>query len=312
MKRGVDGVSKVGIIGVGHVGATVAHVVVQKGLATELVLIDKKVDKAKSEKLDLQDASSFLSTHTSILVGDYKDVADADVIVSALGHIHLLKQGGDRFAELKKNEPEVKAVAKELKRVGFSGKLLVVTNPNDVMTELYARELDLPHRHVIGSGTVLDSSRMKHYVGDVLGVDSRSVSGYVLGEHGDSQFVAWSSVAIGGRSIVDFVKEANLDLDDLENQARQGGFYVHLGKGYTNVAIAESTVHILEALLKDAKRVLSVSHYHLDKDSYVSTPAIVGKNGIEGVIDLSLNQREQDLLDLSVKMIKEKHKQFGS
>ena len=302
---------KVGIIGVGHVGATVAHVIVQKGVASELVLIDKKTEKSNSEMLDLQDAAVFYQSHTSVSVGSYEDIADADVVISALGHIHLIAPDKDRFAELRVNIPEVKAVASELKRVGFDGILLAITNPNDIITDLYYRELALPHHKVIGTGTILDTARMKHYVGEALGVDARSVNGYVLGEHGDSQFVAWSSVSIGGRSIFDFAKTADLDLDELEKKAREGGFYVHAGKGYTNVAIAEGTVHILESLLNDAKRVLPISNYHEGKDSYISTPAIVGKNGIEGRIEIPLTKDEQSLLDLSIATIKEKGKLFG-
>ena len=280
---------KIGIIGVGHVGATVAHVIVQKGLANELILVDKEVSKANSEMLDLQDAAVFYQSHTSVSVGNYEDIATADIVISALGHIHLIAADEDRFGELKVNAPEVKAVAKELKCIGFDGVMLAITNPNDVITDLYYRELGLPHNKVIGTGTILDSARMKHYVGEALDVDARSVNGYVLGEHGDSQFVAWSSVSIGGKSIFDFVKEASLNLIELEKKAREGGFYVHAGKGYTNVAIAEGAAHIVESLLNDAKRVLPVSHYHEEKDCYISTPAIVGKNGIEGVIEIPLS-----------------------
>ena len=309
--KGVKKMSKVGIIGVGNVGATVAHVIVQKGLVSELVLLDKKGKKAMSEMLDLKDAGSFFSTYTKLSVGDYEDLADAEVIISALGHIDLIAADADRFAELKMNEPEVKQVVKELKRVGFKGKLLVITNPCDVMTALYYQELDLPHGQVIGTGTVLDTARMKHYVADALGIDPRQVNGYVLGEHGDSQFVAWSSVFIGGKSIFDFVKEENLDLEALEDQARQSGYHVHAGKGYTNVAIAEVAACILEALLNDAKSVMPVSHYHEEQDCYISTPAIIGRNGIEGGIKITLNEREETLLASSVKEIKEKSKKFS-
>jgi len=303
--------SKVGIIGVGNVGATVAHVLMRQGLVNELVLLDKKQDKAFSETLDLQDAGSLFSTHTHVSVGGYKDLADADVIISALGHIDLIDADADRFTELKMNAPEVKKVAKELKHVGFNGKLLVITNPCDAMTELFYRELNLPHQQVMGTGTLLDTSRMKHYVGEALNVDPRCVSGYVIGEHGDSQFVAWSSVAIGGRSMVDLAKEHHLDLNEIEDQARQSGYHVHAGKGYTNVAIAEATACILESLLKDGKTILPVSHYHQAHDSYISTPAIVGRNGIEGKIDITLNEREQELLATSIEEIKEKSKKFS-
>jgi len=309
--KGVGEMSKVGIIGVGNVGATVAHVLLEKGLVSELVLLDKKKDKAMSEMLDLQDAGCFFSKYASVTVGGYEELADAEVIISALGHIDLIAADADRFAELKMNAPEVRAVSKELNRVGFKGKLLVITNPCDVMTELYYRSLDLPASSILGTGTVLDTARMKHYVGEAFGVDSRSVSGYVLGEHGDSQFVCWSSVFIGGKSIFDFVSEQNFSLDEIEDKARQSGYHVYAGKGYTNVAIAQSTACVLEALLSDAKSVMPVSHYHKEHDSYISTPAIVGKRGIEGAVKIALNEAEETMLVASVKEVREKSKKFS-
>jgi len=259
----------------------------------------------------LKDAGSLFSTATYVHAGNYEDLEDADVIISALGHIDSIAADEDRFGEMKLNIPEVKQVAKELKRVGFDGNLLVITNPCDAMTELYYRELDLPAWQIMGTGTLLDTSRMKHYVGEALEVDPRCVSGYVIGEHGDSQFVAWSSVAIGGRSMVDLAKEHHLDLNEIENQARQSGYHVHAGKGYTNVAIAEATACILEALLNDSKAVLPVSHYDKMHDCYISTPAFIGSNGVEGATFITLNAHEQELLATSIEEIKEKSKKFS-
>jgi len=302
--------NKVGIIGVGNVGATLAHVLMRQGLVGELVLLDKNEDKLRSELLDLKDAASLFSTGTYLRGGDYEDLEDADVIISALGHIDSIAADEDRFGEMKLNIPEVKQVAKELNHVGFNGNLLVITNPCDAMTELYYRELDLPHWRIMGTGTLLDTSRMKHYVGEALEVDPRCVSGYVIGEHGDSQFVVWSSVAIGGKSMVDWAKEHQLDLNEIENQARQSGYHVHAGKGYTNVAIAEATACILEALLNDSQAVLPVSHYDIVHDCYISTPAFIGSSGVEAATFITLNEREQELLATSIGEIKEKSKKF--
>jgi len=298
--------SKVAVIGLGFVGATIAQVIVQSGVAKELILIDKNQNKAISEVLDIKDGLSFLSTSTKVTAGTYEDVTDCDVVISALGNVALAVASDDRFAELKANIPAVKSVAKELKRVGFAGKLLVVTNPNDAMTGLFFNEMNLPASHVIGTGTVLDTARMRHYVGDALGIDGRSVNGYVIGEHGASQVVMWSSVFIGGKSIFDIAKTTPVDLKLLAKKTREGGFHVVAGKGYTNVAIAEATVHILEAIVNDAKRVLTVSHYNENEGIYISTPAVVGKNGIEDVVYINLTEKEQKLFDESIEAIKEK------
>lgn len=302
--------SKVCVVGLGPVGATIATRIVQRGLASELILIDLNEQKAKSEVLDIKDSACLLPTYTKVSAGNYDAIADADVVISAFGNMQAVLAGGDRFAELKGNVPAVKSISAELKRVGFKGKLIVASNPNDVLTGFFAQESGLPTGRVIGTGCVLDGMRLKHYVSDLLNLDPRCIDGFVVGEHGPTQVIAWSSVNVHGKSIFDYAKEQTVDFDDLTTRIIRGGFSVVAGKGYTNVAIAEATVHILEAVLNDAKRVLSVAHYHQEHDIYISTPAIIGRNGVEGVVELKLNAAEQELFDSSVKTIQEQKKQI--
>jgi len=303
--------SRVGIIGVGNVGALVAHVIMQKGLARELYLYDKNEAKAVSEMIDLRDAAAFFSTYTEVKVVTLDKIASCEVVISALGHIGAIDANADRFTEMKLNVPEIKAVAKELNKHDFFGKMLVITNPCDAMTDLYFRELDLAEYQVIGTGTLLDSARMMHYVGVELEVDPRCVSGYVIGEHGDSQFVAWSTVYVGGRSMIELARKYRIDLDEIEEKARKSGYLVHSGKGYTNVAIAEATVKILEALLKDSKSVLPVSSYNKEHDCFISLPVIVDCEGVEDGFELSLTYEENKKLLKSINEIKEKSQLFG-
>lgn len=302
--------SKVCIIGLGPVGATVASRITQRGFVSELVVIDLNEQKAKSEVLDIKDASSLLPTHTHVTVGSYDDLADADVVISTFGNMQAVLESGDRFAEVKSNIPAARSISAELKRVGFNGKLLVASNPNDVLTGFFAEELGLPFNQVLGTGCVLDGMRLKHYVGEALGIDSRSVDGFVVGEHGPTQVIAWSSVNVFGKSIFNYAKEVELDFSELTSKIVRGGFNVVAGKGYTNVAIAEATVHILESLLTDAKRVLSVVNYNKEHDVYISTPAVVGKNGIEGTVALNLTDAEMADFVASVETIKEQNQQI--
>ena len=146
---------KVGLIGCGHVGATVALDIVQGGLVDELIIIDKKREKAEAEVLDLLDALSLLPFYVEIYVGEYTDLVNADIILSTLGHIELIKPGGDRFTELKANIPEIKEVSEQLNRINFKGILIATTNPNDVIVNLYSQLLNLPQSHIIGTGTYL-------------------------------------------------------------------------------------------------------------------------------------------------------------
>lgn len=302
----------VGVMGMGNVGSTVAHIIVAQGLADTLVLYDRNDAKVKSDTLDFQDAASLLPTHTNIIHGQIKDMKDCDVIVSAIGRIDLIKEGSvDRFAELKINAPGVKEISEELKNTGFNGIMVVITNPNDVITGLYQKHTGFASNKVLGTGTYLDTSRLKRQVAKTLGIDPRSVSGYVLGEHGDSQFAAWSTIRVEGRQFSDIAKEKGIDLDQLEKDTRFGGGEVFDGKGYTNYAIATAATSLVQIILSDAKTEAICSHYNEDFKGYISSPAIIGKNGVEQVLELPLTEAENENLKKSAETIREKSEQFG-
>lgn len=299
---------KIGVIGMGHVGSTVAHYIVANGFTDDLVLIDKNEEKVNSDALDFQDAMPNLPFHTNIYVNDYSALGDADVIISAVGNIDLIKQtdGKDRFVELSNNVEAVKSISAKIKSSGFNGILDVITNPVDVITSIYQKETGLPKEKVIGTGTLLDSARMKRAVAAKLNIDSRSVDGYNLGEHGNSQFTAWSTVKVFGEPITNLVKENNLNLDTLDKDARDGGFEVFKGKFYTNYGVATAAVKLANAIISDAKSQLVVSNYRKEYGVYLSYPAIVGKNGIEKQINLNLTKEELEKLQYSADFINQK------
>jgi len=204
-EREMGGISmsrKVAIIGMGNVGAAVAHGLIAQGAFDDYVLIDTNEAKVKADALDFQDAAANLNHHANITVNSYEALADADIIISALGNIKLQdNSNADRFAELPFTSKEVIEVSKKIKEVGFKGILIAITNPVDVVTSLYQHYTGLPKERVIGTGTLLDTARMKRAVGVRFGVDPRSVYGYNLGEHGNSQFTAWSQVRVKGQPI---------------------------------------------------------------------------------------------------------------
>ena len=302
---------KVGIIGLGHVGATVALDIVQGGFADELVLIDKNPEIARAEVFDLWDSLALQPYHVKIYAGDYHDLKDADVVLSTLGHIDAIKPGGDRFTELRLNAPEVKQVSDDLNASGFSGILIATTNPNDVIVEMYSHYLNLSQSRILGTGTYLDTARMKRQVAGHLNLDPRCVEGYALGEHGNSQFVAWSTVRVAGRLFSEIAKEKGLNLDAIEEDSRQGGFAVFNTKHYTNVAIAAATVGLMNLVLSDAKSSAICSHYDPQFNSYISTPALIGKNGVEGLIELPVTADEKVKLQASADEIQNKIKLFS-
>ena len=199
---------KIGIIGKGNVGAAVAHGAIAQGLADSYVFIDINERKVEADAQDFKDAMANLANYANIVVNDYEALKDADVIISALGNIQLQHNAGeDRFAEFPFTREAVYQVAQELKQLDFKGILLVISNPVDAVTALYQEFTGWPKERVIGTGTLLDTARMKTAVGEVLEVNPKSVSGYNLGEHGNSQFTAWSQVKVKGQDITALTSE---------------------------------------------------------------------------------------------------------
>ncbi|MTB65209.1 L-lactate dehydrogenase [Streptococcus sp. zg-86] len=296
---------KVGIIGLGHVGAAVAHGLIAQGAFDDYVFIDTDEAKVAAEAMDFADAAANLPYHATILVNDYQALADADVVISALGNITLQDNPqADRFAELPFTAKEVPAVAQQLKAVGFKGILVVISNPVDVVTSLYQEYTGLPKDRVIGTGTLLDTARMKRAVGQHFSLDPRSVQGYNLGEHGNSQFTAWSQVKIKGQAVCDFLSDT--ERAELEKTAIMGGHTVFYSKKFTSYGIASSTIRLVLAIVSDAHEELPVSHYYEPLQTYLSYPAIVGRSGIIERIQLQLTAEEEEKLAASARFIQEK------
>ena len=299
---------KIGVIGTGNVGAAVAHHIVLEGLADQLVLIDKNKEKVTADAIDFTDALANIDHHTEITINDYSQLADADIVISAVGNIRLPNESktNDRFAELPFTSSAVREVAPQIKASGFNGVLIVITNPCDVITSLYQKYTGLSQNQVIGTGTLLDSARMKRAVASQLKIDPRSVSGYNLGEHGNSQFTAWSTVRALGHPITKIAAQKGLSLEDIDQAARDGGFTVLKGKKYTNYGISAAAVYLARDIINNAHSELPVSNFQEEYATYLSYPAIIGKNGIEEKIQLDLTDEEKRKLQLSADYIKQK------
>lgn len=296
---------KVGIIGMGHVGSTVAHGLIAQGAFDDYVLIDTNEKKVTADAVDFRDAAANLNQHANIVINDYEALADADVVISALGNIKLQDNpNADRFAELAFTAKEVPLVAKKLKEVGFKGIIVAISNPVDVITSLYQHHSGLPKERVIGTGTLLDTARMKRAVAERFGVDARSVYGYNLGEHGNSQFTAWSQVRVKGQPISNFTDQATLE--EIAHEAMIGGHTVFYGKKYTSYGIASAAIRLAIAVVSDSHEELPVSNYYEPLDTYLSYPAIVGREGIIEQVKLTLPADEEARLENSANFIKRK------
>lgn len=296
---------KVGVIGMGHVGSTVANYIINGGFTDDIVLIDTNELKVNADATDFTDALANLPFHTKITVNDYDALKDADVIISAVGKISLQKDNPkhDRFVELPFTKQAVKDVSAKIKASGFNGILIDITNPCDVITTMYQKYTGLPKKHVMGTGTLLDSSRMKRAVAQELNIDPRSVDGYNLGEHGNSQFTAWSAVRVLGHPITKVAKERNIDLTELDEIAkpvlhRLPWQAVHQLRDC--VSRSEISPHHHERRHTE----LPVSNWHEEYNTYLSYPAIVGRDGIEEQVHLDLTDEEKEKLAESANYIR--------
>ena len=296
---------KVAIIGMGNVGAAVAHGLIAQGAFDDYVLIDTNEDKVRADALDFQDAAANLNHHANITVNDYEALADADVLISALGNIKLQDNpNADRFAELPFTSKEVIDISEKIKSVGFRGVLIAITNPVDVVTSLFQHYTGLPKERVIGTGTLLDTARMKRAVGVRFGVDPRSVYGYNLGEHGNSQFTAWSQVRVKGQLIHTLTSEKVLE--EMATEAMKGGHTVFYGKKYTSYGIASAAIRLALAVVSDAHEDLPITNYYAPLDTYLSYPAIIGRNGVIEQVKLTLTDEEEAKLAHSAQFIQGK------
>ncbi|MFC2667109.1 MAG: L-lactate dehydrogenase [Limosilactobacillus fermentum] len=301
----------VGIIGSGHVGATLANNLLVTGSVDKLVLIDTNELKVNSDATDFEDALANLPTHTKVVKNNYRELKHADVVVIAVGSIGVQNDDAkhDRFVELKVTSKAAKEVGTKLREVGFDGVLVSISNPCDVVAALFQHYTGLPRDQVIGTGTLLDTSRMKKVVGQRFELDPRSVSGYNLGEHGNSQFTAWSTVRVLDQPITELAKQKGLDLDKLDQEAKMGGWTVFKGKKYTSYGVATAAVRLVNTILSDARTEMPVSNYRKEYDCYLSYPAVVGRDGIVEQAQLDLTDEELKKLQTSADFIKEKYQE---
>jgi L-lactate dehydrogenase len=298
MRDEKNSTKKVGLVGTGLVGSSFAYALMIRGLANELVLVDANTQKAEGEMMDLNHGLSFAKP-MRITTGTYQDLTDAHVVVVAAGAAQ--KPGESRLDLLARNAAIFSTIVPKIVQHNPHGIILIATNPVDILTHISLSESGLPPSKVIGSGTILDTSRFRFMLGQHYGVDTRSVHGYIVGEHGDSEIPLWSLANIGGVRLQEFASLGNktydqAEMDRLFAAVRDAAFEIIRRKGATYYAIGLGLVSIVEAILGDHRTVLSVStlmtgQYGV-KDICLSLPCVVGENGIEEVLTLTLSPEE--------------------
>lgn len=298
------------IIGAGAVGATTAYVMAIKSLVQELVLVDVNRDKAEGEVMDISHGLPFLND-MDIYAAGYEAVSDADIIVITAGASQ--RPGESRMDLVKRNTKISHMIADSIKPYYNGGLVLVVANPVDVLTYKYQEWLGIPHEKVIGSGTVLDSIRFRYLLGEHLDIDVQNIHAYIIGEHGDTQFPAWSATNISGFTIDAFCEAAGRSLteedrDTIVAQTRDAAAEIIKRKGATYYGIGVSTSTIIESLMHPLPAIRTIStrlhgEYGLH-DVVLSVPALISADGIKEVLELPLTEDEQQKLQLSAHAIR--------
>ena len=301
---------KVAIIGCGFVGSSSAFALMQSGLFSEMVLIDADVNRAEGEALDISHGLPFAKP-MKIYAGSYEDIADAAIVIVTAGAGQ--KPGETRLDLVKKNVEIFKSIIPEIAKQDFNGILLIVANPVDILTYVAAKLSKLPQGRVFGSGTVLDSARLKYLLGEHLDVDNRSVHAFIIGEHGDSEMAAWSSANVSGIPLNDFCEMRGYfkheeSMKKILEEVKNSAYEIIEKKHATYYGIAMSVRRICEAIIRDEKSILPVSS--IQKGEYgienvaLSIPAIVGREGVERVVPIKLSDTEKEELIKSANTLK--------
>lgn len=301
---------KVGLIGTGLVGSSFAYALMQRGIASELVLIDANSEKAVGEMMDLNHGLSFTKP-MKITAGNYSDLGGAKVVVITAGTSQ--KPGESRLDLLARNAAIFRSIIPEVVKHNPGGIILIATNPVDILTFISLKESHLPPAKVIGSGTILDTARFRFLLGKFYEVDTRSVHAYIVGEHGDSEIPLWSMANIGGVRLQEFAPLKNKEYDQEEMNklfisVRDAAYEIIKRKGASYYAIGLGLLSIVEAILGDYRSVLSISTLMTGQygvhDISLSLPTVIGGNGVEEILTLPMNTEEQEGFRASANKLK--------
>lgn len=303
-------VNRVVLIGTGAVGCSYAYSMINQGVAEELVLIDVNEAKAEGEVMDLNHGMPFSPSPLKVWKGSYQDCATADLVVITAGLAQ--KPGETRLQLVEKNTKIFKQIVASIMESGFDGIFLVATNPVDILTYVTWKESGLPKERVIGSGTVLDSARLRFNLGQFFDVDTRNVHAYIIGEHGDTELPVWSCSSIGVEKLETVLAKKNdlkkECLDEIFTNVRDAAYHIIERKGATFYGIGMSLVRITKAILNNENCILTVSAYlngeYGHNDVYIGVPAVINRNGIREVIEIDLNDLEKDQFNHSVEVLK--------
>lgn len=291
------------IIGTGNVGASIGFSLVsQRTAVNELVLVDINTEDAEGEAMDLRNTLAVSPTYLKISSGNYEnDTKDTDIAVITAGTAQR-KNGETRMELLSRNAKILKSIIQNLLDNSFHGILLIVSNPVDVMSYLAMQYSDFPSQKIIGSGTILDSARLRYRLAEKLKISPKSVHAYQIGEHGDSEFAIWSTANVGGQSINKILKKS--ELAQIEEETKMEAYRIIEKKGATYYGIGACVTSLINCIFNDERRVLPVSTYDSFTDTFFGFPTVIGRKGIIRRLDTELSEEEELKLQSSINVIK--------
>ncbi|MBE3570557.1 MAG: L-lactate dehydrogenase [Bacillales bacterium] len=302
-------VNRVVVIGTGAVGCSYAYSLINQGAAEELVLIDVNKAKSEGEAMDLNHGIPFAPSPVRVWNGDYEDCKQADLVVITAGLAQ--KPGETRLQLVEKNTKIFKEMIRNIMNSGFNGIFLVATNPVDILTYVTWKESELPKERVIGSGTVLDSARLRFQLGERLNIDPRNVHAAIIGEHGDTELPVWSHATIGIEPLDSFIEKGEIDkknLDEIFVNVRDAAYHIIERKGATYYGIGMSLVRITKAILHNENSILTVSAMlkgeYGQENLYIGVPAVINRKGVREIIEMKLNEEEKEKFGHSASVLK--------
>ena len=303
---------KILIVGAGHVGSHCAFALATQGVCDEIIMVDIDEDKANSQAVDISDAVAYLPHHVEARKGSLKYAKDADIVIISAGPLPNKEQ--TRLDTLESTIEIIKTIVDPIMESGFNGIFVSISNPCDVIAHYIWKKTGLPKNRVIGTGTALDSSRLRRILSSEIGIDQKSIQAYSMGEHGDSQMVPWSHVSIGGKLLLDLIEEkkeayGKLDLSDIVKRTAYAGWVVLNGKGSTEFGIGTALTEIVKAIFHDEKKILPCSVLlegeYGQNNVFASVPTIIGKDGAEEIIEIKLTEKEQEEFNHTCNILKD-------
>lgn len=301
---------KVVLVGTGFVGMSMAYALLNQGGVNELILIDVAKEKAIGEAMDLSDGVPCVSSRMVIKAGDYSDCKDANIVVITAGVPQ--KPGETRLELLETNSKIIKEITQNVVNSGFDGIFVVASNPVDILTYIVQKTSKFPSSRVIGSGTVLDTARLRFLLGEHLQVSSKNIHAYIMGEHGDSSFVPWSKSYVGCKPLIDILTQRGEEkgvLDKFHKQVRDEAYEIIERKKSTYYGIGVALTKIIKAILNNEHEILTISTLlngeYGKTDIYMGVPAIITNKGVQEILNLELTKEEQEKFDNSYKILNE-------